>query len=204
MNAQTLEHCRANPVFLLRTAAYHGCFAVVPCGLEAGGSLGQSLCVVPYGPVSTRSGHSTVACFPAQCQREGKGCRGNSPSAKVVERFFSLGRSILNIDFFFGRAYKIGCFLLLGGFRLKHHSQWEFLTLLAPDSPNITLSSNMCQPCLCPRHLYRAGSHLWAGSRWPRARLAGRECRGGGRNALEPCWGEVCSWDPTAGGTKRC
>lgn len=77
------------------------------------GSLGQGPHVVPYGPTSLGSGHGTAALFPCSVPKQGKGGRGDLLAVKVAQRFFSLGRNILNIDYFFFKAHKLECFLVL-------------------------------------------------------------------------------------------
>lgn len=78
------------------------------------GSLGQGLHVVPYGPASLGLGHGTAASSPCSVPKEGGARRGDMLAAKVAERFFSLGRNILNtVFFFFLKAYKLGAFLVL-------------------------------------------------------------------------------------------
>lgn len=65
------------------------------------GSLGQRPHIVPHSPARSGSGHTTAVSFPCSVPKGGKGGRGDLLAVKIAERFFSLGRNILNIDFFF-------------------------------------------------------------------------------------------------------
>lgn len=116
-------------------------------------SLGQGPHVVPYGPASSGSGHGTADSFPCSVPKWGEGGRGDLPAARVVERFFFFRQEYLNIDFFF-KAYKMGCFLVLEFLALSITHGGNVSPHFASDSPSITLSPDMCQPCLCPRLLH--------------------------------------------------